>query len=67
MAALSFRQMVCNLFSPGGVHATPGDNAWVVVYLLWMCVVYKALGDTLRMGFAGAFLELCLGIKSIDS
>jgi len=24
---------------------------------LWMCVVYKALGDTLRMDFAGAFLS----------
>jgi len=30
---------------------------------LWMCVVYKALGDTLRMDFAGTFLELWLGME----
>jgi len=27
---------------------------------IWLCVVYKALGGTLRMDFTGAFLELWL-------
>ncbi|QCD89273.1 hypothetical protein DEO72_LG4g217 [Vigna unguiculata] len=33
--------------------------------MLWMCVVYKALGDTLRMDFFGAFLKLWLIITSL--
>ena len=31
-----------------------------------MCVVYKALGDTLRMIVVGAFLELWLRIVSLQ-
>jgi len=31
-----------------------------------MCVVYKALGDTLRMNFVGTFLELWLGMASLE-
>jgi len=34
--------------------------------MLWMCVVYKALGDTLRMDFAGAFLKLLLRMLSLE-
>ena len=34
--------------------------------MLWMCVVYKALGDTLRMNFAGPFLELWLRMVSLE-
>jgi len=30
---------------------------------LWMCIVYKALNDTLRMDFAEAFLELWFGME----
>jgi len=30
--------------------------------VFWMCVVYEALGETLRMNFFVAFIELWLGI-----
>jgi len=33
--------------------------------MLWMCVVYEALGDTLRMDFVVAFLELWLVMVSL--
>jgi len=33
---------------------------------LWMCVVYEALGDALRMDFAVAFLELWLRMISLE-
>jgi len=31
-----------------------------------MCVVYKALGDILRMDFVVAFLELWFGMVSLE-
>ena len=34
--------------------------------MLWMCVVYEALGDILRMDFAIAFLELWLRMVSLE-
>jgi len=34
--------------------------------MLMMCVVYEALGDTLRMDFAVAFLELWLRMISLE-
>ena len=42
------------------VSCVKGDLEFYMTYglFLWMCVVYKALGDTLRMNFAGAFFEL---------
>jgi len=33
---------------------------------IWMCMVYKALVDTLRMDFARAFLELWFRIISLE-
>jgi len=33
---------------------------------LWMCMVYEALGDTLRMDFVVAFLKLGLRMVSLE-
>jgi len=33
---------------------------------LWMCVVYEALGDILRMDFSMAFLQLWLRMVSLE-
>jgi len=38
----------------------------VIACVIWMYVVYKALGDTLRMNFVVAFLELWLGMVSLE-
>jgi len=34
--------------------------------VIWMCVAYEALGETLRMNFAIAFLELWLRMVSLE-
>ena len=34
--------------------------------MTWMCVVYKALGETIRMNFVVAFLELWLVMVSLE-
>jgi len=41
-------------------------HAQVIASVIWMCVVYKALCDTLRMNFVVAFLELWLRMVSLD-
>jgi len=33
---------------------------------LWICMVYEALGDTLRMNFVVAFVELWLEMVSLE-
>jgi len=38
----------------------------VIAWVTWMCVVYEALGKTLRMNFVVAFLELWLGMVSLE-
>jgi len=42
-------QVVCNWLSPSGSRAAPGDNAGAETYVIWICVVYKALDGTLKM------------------
>ena len=41
----------------------PWSSNWLVI---WMCMVYEALGETLRMSFAVTFLELWLGMVSFE-
>ena len=38
----------------------------VFACVIWICVVYKALGDTLRMNFVVAFLKLWLEMVSLE-
>ena len=41
-------------------------HSQVIACVIWMCMVYKALGDTLRMNFVVAFLELWLEMVSLE-
>ena len=43
------RQAVCNWFPPGGAQAAPSGDAGAMFWFLWLCVVYRALGEPLKM------------------
>jgi len=50
------------------VSCPRGDLEFYITYglFLWICVIYKALGDSLRMEFSRAFLEWWLRMTSLE-
>jgi len=49
-----------------GSRVAPSDNVRVGARVICMCVIYQTLGDTLRMDFAKAFLDLWLRMASLE-
>ena len=60
LATLRFPQAICIWLSPSGSGVALGDIAGAglaTCFFLWMCMIYKALGDTLRTNFLKHFLS----------